>query len=354
MKCFLNYNDCLQVDSAYHEFFLKDLDITLITVMGFLVVILTLSAIRVILHVSVRGIFTFLHDWRNLMDIIILFFGFFTITASVTRAVYFKTYSETFNQPVKDMFVSFVFPFYQNDFVNVLLSIFILLTALRLISLSNYGKYFFIVSRALGDSIKYIFALIILNIATTVIISAIMYSCDTQHITMFSMLPFPRQYFKHFQKRGQLQTENIVFPIVVNYVHLFSTALTICVIIYSYGNTKFQLKVYGEGEESKNRFPFMFRGFSQWMRTVFIGVHKSPGLRLRGGSSFQENAMKWYGSPVGLGNTRECHSNMGLKNNIPENESPIHLPAEQRRHYENILKNLDKLIELFDTGVGTV
>lgn len=282
----------LQVDSAFHEFYMEDLDIKLITVLCFLVVILILSIIRIIIHVSVKGMAVYFKQWGHMLDFLIIFFGFTSIIAAIVRAIYFKTYSDIFEDSLEHVFVSLSYPFYQNDLTRILLSIFVVVTTIRLCWLCHYGRYFFIMRRAVFESLQYLIVVMILTITAVTLLAALMYSCGKQTSVLFPALPVPRIRFKDLERNTILQAER-TFSICLNFIYFFSGILILSILIYFYGKAKHRLLWYGEGSEYVNRFLDIYSSLVNELSALLGAVKGDNTLRLKGGNySTREQILK--------------------------------------------------------------
>nr|XP_014285986.1 uncharacterized protein LOC106686902 isoform X2 [Halyomorpha halys] len=275
------------IDTAYHQFYTETLDIPFLVALIFFIVILILSLMRVVIHVSVEGMGPFLNSWGNIIDILIIFFGFCCVIAYMVRVSYFKIYSDAHEQTVNEAFISFSYPFYQDDLGSILLSILIVLTTIRLLQLAHYGKYYYILRNAVNQSMPYIICCLVFVLFFTSLLSIVAYISEMQNYRIFDTLIVPKINFLKYQECSE---NNVLFKILLNLIYFIGGMFIIAVFIVFYAKSKFHFITLGRVEPYSNHFRFLYTGFMRGIKKLMMD---DVEMRIQQGTATREEKNKY-------------------------------------------------------------
>lgn len=328
-----------QIDTAYHQFYLETLDIPFLVALIFFIVVLILSLMRVVIHVSVQGMGPFLNSVGNVIDILIIFFGFSCVLAYLIRVSYFKMYSDAYEKTVQEAFISFAYPFYQDDLGSILLCILIVITTVRLLQLAYYGKYYYILRNTINQSRPYIICSLALILFFTSLLSFVGYITEMQNYRMFNILLVPKIHFLNYQ---EFSGKYILFKVGLNLIYFIGGMFITAVFIVFYAKSKFYFITMGRVETYSNNFGFLIKSFRQGIKKILMDDIE---LRIQQGTATREEKNKYRRKLYDVAKQRVTRD-FQLKKWEAEDIMADFISASKR--HKKMCDQIDQMMDLID------
>ena len=304
--------------------------------------VLILSVLRVVIHVSVQGMRSFLNSCENIFDLLIIFFGFSSVIAYVVRVGYFKVYSDAYEKTDNESYISFSYPFYQDDVGAVVTCILVIITTIRLFQLAQYGKYFYILQSTIKEARPYIISTFILVLFFTTLISLMCFICGAQHSNMFHILLELKTDFINYQQSYKLTPNEIFFKITINLIYLFAVMFIMSVFIFFYAKSKYQCITIGRVEGYPNNFLYLYNSFLKFWKSL---IKDDVEMRIQQGTATREEKILYRRKLYATAKERVAR-NFQLKK-IEAEDIMIDFVSVSKRHKKMCLQ-LDKILELIE------